>query len=213
MIMLINRVCCLFTYTTVCLLKASTKSGFKITTSCVRFWRSRWHVRQELWCGNQADCKVPGVLRMALYKPWFWRFTISTVRPQSSVTFWRQKVGSHHPENWVLNIWWVAGSCCKRKNVCETLDTCRLHCLNLQSCLQNSMPIQSNHTFESRKLLKRTIHCWHHSKTLQERIRGGIERKALGHFQPRKCIAPARKQGGKTRVRYPSTKTFEKLPG
>lgn len=111
------------------------------------------------WCGNQADCKVPCPLHMALYEPWFWRFTISTVSPQSSGTCWRQHNQWDHIILKIgLSFKYVMGGqqlpCCKSRNVCVTLDTRRstrrIHCLNLQSCLQNFRPIRSNHTFESR---------------------------------------------------------------
>ena len=67
----------------------------------------------------------------------------------------------------LIEAWHIA---CKAKNFCVTLDSCTMHCLNMQTCFSNSRPIQS-HFWEQNSFWSAPSECWHHSKTLQERNR------------------------------------------
>lgn len=70
MIMLMNHVfVVLLFYTVHCLYAEGFNEECLPSLVCVS--DGAGDVRQELWCGNPADCKVPCVLHMALYKPWF----------------------------------------------------------------------------------------------------------------------------------------------
>lgn len=63
---------------------------------------------------------------------------------------------------------------CKARTFCVTSDSCMMYCLNSQTCLSNSRPIQS-HFWRQTSFQSAPSESWHHSKTL------------LGRNQTRLC--------------------------
>lgn len=57
---------------------------------------------------------------------------------------------------------------CKARTFCVTSDSCMMYCLNSQTCLSNSRPIQS-HFWKHTSFQSAQSESWHHSKTLQGR--------------------------------------------